>query len=109
MFRSRSELRHELPTPTAILSPARDARGLPATGLRIAWTPTKDAVHYLVELEEEESQLQFTATMPSSAASFSPPADLLSPGREYSLAVGTVGRNGNISYIETSFRTAPRK
>jgi hypothetical protein len=35
------------------------------------------------------------------------PPGFLAAGKKYKLAVGTVGREGNISFLETAFTTAP--
>jgi hypothetical protein len=75
-----------------------------AKALQISWSQTEDAAAYIVEIESDTSE--FTATFPATITSIRVPDDLLRPDAEYDLAIGTVDRRGNISYIETSFRTA---
>jgi hypothetical protein len=40
-----------------------------------------------------------------SSTSFAVPQGFLVPGRQYNIAIGTVTREGNISYVETAFTT----
>jgi hypothetical protein len=62
----------------------------------------------VADAEQDELDVNITAKLPASANSFSVPNGFLRPGTEYQLGIGTVSKDGNISYIETHFTTVPR-
>jgi hypothetical protein len=105
-LRSTASLSHALPKPAAISRPARGARDVPVTGLEIAWTKAPGAVGYILELEQDALGFKLTTTLPGSAVSFPVPDGLLQPGKRYQVGVGTVQEGGNVSFVESSFRTA---
>ena len=57
-------------------------------------------------IEQEASGRKIRVTLPASATSFSVPDGFLRPHTEYKMAIGTVAKDGNSSFIETSFTTA---
>lgn len=104
-----SALSHRLPTPARVLMPAPKAVDVPARkSLRVAWGAVAGVVTYLVGIEQSDSDANFTATIPAPATSLVVPNGFLSHGKEYTLSIGTVGRDGNISFVETSFSTSKR-
>lgn len=105
-LQGESRLSHALPAPGAFLRPKPDAKGVPIRGLEIAWTPIKNLAAYIVYIEQAELGVEITARVPGSSTTFAVPDGFLRPGTEYQLGIGTVGLNGNISYVETSFTTA---
>jgi hypothetical protein len=105
-FRGTSRLQHSLPPPTRFVVPEAGSREVPAIGLRISWKPVGDASAYILEIEQEQSPVHLTTKLPASTTSFAVPDGFLRADTEYNLAIGTVARNGNISYVETSFTTA---
>jgi hypothetical protein len=104
-FSGKSTLSHRLPATTAIVSPAAEARNVAAANLQVTWRPVAGLAAYIVELKDDESGSSLVVQLPASATSFAVPGGFLAPGRKYKLAVGTVGREGNISFVETSFTT----
>ena len=102
----RDTLSHALPATTDFVHPRPDAEEVSTRNLEIAWSPTSDAVAYVIELEEEGSYKSIKVTLSSTAAGLAVPNGFLSPGREYQLGIGTVSAEGNISFVETSFTTA---
>jgi len=74
--------------------------------LKITWSPVKNVTAYTLNLEQRGNSASLTAHVPGSASSFAVPDGLLVPGTEYQLAIGTVSKTGNISLVETTFRTA---
>lgn len=96
----KATLSHRLPQTTTILSPDSDARSL-AAGRRITWRAVAGVSAYMVELENDTSSI--TAKLPASSTSFAVPDGFLAAGTRYKLAVGTVGNEGNISFVESSF------
>jgi hypothetical protein len=101
-----SRLSHKLPSPAAFEQPQADTRGVGARGLEITWTPIRNLSAYIVYLEQPELNVEITARVPGSAAGFTVPDGFLLPGTEYQLGLGTVSRDGNISFVETTFTTA---
>ena len=99
-------LHHALPATTSFVSPKAGAAGVTTKNLKITWSPVKNLTAYIVKLEQREATATLTATLPGSVSTFTVPDGLLLPGTEYQLAIGTVSKTGNISFVETTFRTA---
>jgi hypothetical protein len=104
-LRGEAELSHAFPDPVNITSPAEDAT-VPAAGLMIQWQPVAGVERYVLELEHEELETALLVDLPASATSFSPPAGWLLPGSEYTLGIGGIGENGNVTVVEIVFHTA---
>ena len=107
-LRGEATLHHALPSTTSFVSPKAAAGGVATKNLKIAWSPVKDLAAYTVKLEQRETNASLTANVPGSVSTFAVPDGLLLPGTEYQLALGTVSKTGNISFVETTFRTAAR-
>ena len=107
-LRGRATLGHKLPTPTAFVQPKGGARGVTPRDLAITWAPVKNLVAYMIEIEQEQSNVNITTRLPASTSSFAVPNGFLLPGKPYRLAIGTVATDGNVSYIETTFTTAAK-
>jgi hypothetical protein len=105
-YRGESTLRHALPATTSFVRPAAGASGVPARGLEIAWTPVAKVSGYIVEIEQDDLGVHLEARLPATATSLRVPDTLLRPGTEYDLGIATVSEAGNVSFVETSFRTA---
>lgn len=105
-LRGEATLSHELPATVYFLLPAAGARGVPAAGLAIAWSPGGTAAAYIVELAQEDLGVSLKATLPGTATRFSVPDGFLRPGTEYDLGIGSVSEEGNVSFVETTFSTA---
>jgi hypothetical protein len=101
-------LTHRLPATTKFVQPQADAEDVNASSLEIAWESTPDAVAYLIELEQEGADQNLTARLPKGTTRFAPPRGFIQPNHEYTLGIGTVAADGNVSFIETSFKTAER-
>ena len=100
-----SKLSHKLPTTTSFLRPTAGASGVASEHLQIHWAPVKNVVAYVIELEQEELNVKITARLPKSVSVFAIPDEILRPGMEYQVAIGTVTNEGNISFVETTFTT----
>lgn len=101
-----ARLSHKLPAPAQFLRPGSGAKGVPVRGFQITWTPIKGLAAWIVYLEQPELNLELTARIPGSSTSFAVPDGFLLPGTEYQVGLGAVGREGNISFVETSLTTA---
>ncbi|MGH7527377.1 MAG: hypothetical protein ACREMX_11820, partial [Gemmatimonadales bacterium] len=80
-----------------------------ARDLEITWTPVRNLAAHLVKIEQPDLDVEITARLPGSVASFAVPNGFLVPGTEYQLGIGTVTDEGNISLVETTFQTAGKE
>jgi hypothetical protein len=108
-LRGAATLSHAFPPPTSFVAPRADQRNVPVAGMRIRWRPVAGLAAYVVVVEQEETGREIRARLPGTATAFAVPDGFLAPGTEYKLAIGTVSREGNRSFVETSFRTARRE
>ena len=108
-LQGESTLSHKLPATASLVRPGTDARDVGVKGLRITWAPVKNLAAYIIEIEQDELDVNVTATLPGTATTFAVPDGFLLPGTQYELAIGAVTHNGNISFVETSFTTAGRR
>ncbi|MGH6955014.1 MAG: hypothetical protein ACREGL_12560, partial [Alphaproteobacteria bacterium] len=101
----KSTLSHRLPAVVKFGKPAPEAEGVPTKDVEISWTAAANAAFYIVEIEEDDSGTRIRATIPGASSFFKVPNGFLIPGTEYQLGVGTVGEEGNTSFVETTFTT----
>lgn len=106
-LRSEARLSHSLPAPTSFVKPAAEASGVPSRGLEISWTPVAGVSGYIVEIEQDELAVTQKTSIPGTTTRLGVPDGFLRPGTEYNLGIGTVSAEGNVSFVETSFTTAP--
>jgi hypothetical protein len=105
-FASKADLTHSLPDVVTLLHPEKDAEEVAVEGLQIKWTSVSGVTTYLVEIEQEETGVTLNVSLSGSVDSFAVPSGFLTPGTEYTLAIGTQTAGGNSSFIETNFETA---
>ena len=98
-------LTHTLPPAVTLLTPKPDAENVAMKGLRITWAPVKNVAAHIVYIEQSDLNFELTVRLPGSATSFAVPDGVLIPGTAYSLGIGTVSKEGNTSFIETTFAT----
>jgi hypothetical protein len=101
-----STLSHRLPVAASLLKPEAGARGVSTRNLKIIWTPVKNAASYIVSIEQDELDVSITSKLPGSVTTFTVPDGFLLPATKYTLGIGTVTDEGNISFTETTFTTA---
>lgn len=102
-----AELEHAMPAAATILVPANGAEDVAADQLVVSWVPVAGVESYLLEIEQDELGQSLNLTLPGDATSFAVPEGWLEPGVEYELGLATVSENGNISFQEIAFTTAP--
>jgi hypothetical protein len=100
-----SALSHALPPTATFDHPAEEAEGV-SMPLEIRWTAPPGLASVILEIENDDLEVGFEASLPGDATSFRVPEGFLAAGTEYELAIGTVSEAGNISFVETSFTTA---
>jgi len=105
-FQSEATLNHQLPATASFLNPMAEAKEIPIEALEIKWDLLENIVSYIVEIEQDELEVNITAKLTGDATSFAVPEHFLQPGTDYALSIGTVTKEGNISFVETSFTTA---
>jgi hypothetical protein len=108
-LQGKATLRHALPAAAAFLRPPAGTRGVSVTDLRITWTAVRNVTAYIVTIEQSELDVSITARLPGSAASFAVPDGFLRPGTAYQVGIGTETGDGNISFVETTYTTAPKE
>lgn len=105
-FQGKSALSHTLPATVTFLQPEAEAEGVNTENLKLTWSPVKDAAFYMIEISQEDLGINVAAKISGSVAEFPVPEGFLLPGKEYTLGIGTVSEEGNISFVETTFTTA---
>lgn len=104
-LRGKYRLVHALPPTTKLLEPEPEATDVNPKALSIRWQGVDGVVGYKLEIEQDDLGIKLEVRLPASSTSFTVPEELLHPGTEYDIGVGTVSETGNISFIETSFTT----
>ena len=93
-----------LPAPT--FTPA-DGDTVDADDTLVEWTAVAGAAFYVVEVENDDLVVNLTVTVPGDKTSFRIPSGWLLADTEYDLGVATMTADGNLSFAESSFVTAP--
>lgn len=104
----KAMLSHTFPDTTAFVHPRPDSNNVPHKGLRLSWKPVKGLDAYVLVIEQETSGRSIKVNLPGNATLFTVPDGFLLPGTEYKIAIGTVAKDGNSSFIETAFTTAKK-
>ena len=106
---SKAVLTHKLPGVASFVRPRLKERNVAVTGLQIKWTAPKDLASCIVILEDEKTGVKVLhATLPGAATTLAVPDRLLAAGTQYKVEIGTVTRDGNRTFVETSFTTAKK-
>jgi hypothetical protein len=105
-LKGSAALSHELPGVVSFVRPTPEEEGVSADGMRIVWTAVDGVSGYIVEIEQEDLGVSLETRLPATETSFSVPRGFLAPGTEYDLGIATMTKEGNISFVETSFTTA---
>jgi hypothetical protein len=108
-LRDTATLSHHLPPTTKLIYPQPEAKNVTFESPKIAWAPVPDVAGYMIELEQEDTGEVITAKLSPKHTTFVVPHGFTVPGTEYTLGIGTVSKDGNVSFIETSFTTAAAK
>jgi hypothetical protein len=101
----KSTLSHQLPATASFTKPAPAAENVPVKNFIISWEPVENVASYIVTVDQRESDVHFMVRVPASSTSFALPDGFLSRDTKYKMAIGTVTREGNISFVESTFGT----
>jgi hypothetical protein len=108
-LRGTATLSHALPPVAAVVSPRAGQTGVPVNGLRIEWRPVPGVSTCTVIVEQEATGRELRADLAGDATAFAVPDGFLAPGTVYKVAIGTISREGNRSFVEAGFVTVGRK
>ena len=100
-----SRLSHRLPAASTFIAPVPEAEDVPIKDLKISWRAAERVAFYIIEIEQDELNVSIKARLPESSTFFSVPNDILVPGTEYDMELGSVTDEGNITFVETKFTT----
>lgn len=105
-LRGQAPLSHRLAPETTLLAPL-EGQVIDVTQLVLVWAEVPDAERYIIELNNETNgaEMKFDVFPPMTTLAIGAP--LLQRGSEYQFAVGVRTANGNVTYVETTFFTAP--
>ena len=101
----KATLSHRLPALATFAAPAPAAENVPVKNFVVSWGAVEDVTSYIVKVNQRELNVDFTTSLPSSWTAFAFPDGFLARGKQYKMAIGTVTREGNVSYVESTFRT----
>src|SRR3977135_3728403 len=105
-LRGEARLSHVFPKPARFEYPRPDQKDLPATALTLRWSVPEGIEACAIVIEQTDSPYEIKALLPGSARSFTVPEEFLRCGTAYTVAIGTVAKDGNRSFIEAAFTTA---
>jgi len=99
-------LSHDIAPATELLTPEEE-QVVPVDQLVLSWAAVASAERYVIELNNEDNGSEFTFQVFPPTTSLAIPAALLQAGSEYQFGVGVKTDTGNITFVETTFFTAP--
>ena len=105
-LKGTASLSHAIAPATELLTPAED-EVVPINQLVLSWKAVEDAERYVVELNNEDTGSEMTFEVFHPTTSVAIPAHFVQRDSEYQFAVGTKTENGNVTFVELTFFTAP--
>ncbi len=99
-------MNHKLPATVFFLQPGANEEDVMIERLKIKWTPVENLSAYIIEIDQEKLDVNLIVRLTGSVTEFSVPEGFLQSGLEYTLSIGTVAKDGNSSFVETSFTIA---
>jgi hypothetical protein len=104
-LREEARLSHTFPEPATFEYPRSGQKDVPHAALTLRWSVPPGIESCVVVIEQNGSPYEIRALLPGSAKSFTIPEGFLRPAQAYTVAIGTVAKDGNRSFIEGSFTT----
>ncbi|AHY51519.1 hypothetical protein [Bradyrhizobium japonicum] len=105
-LRGEARLSHAFPEPAMFEYPRSGQKDVSAADLTVRWSVPKGIESCVIVIEQNGSPYEIRALVPASTKTFAVPKGFLRAGQAYTLAIGTVAKDGNRSFIETEFSTA---
>lgn len=105
-LQGQAPLSHRIAPETQLLAPL-EGQVIGVTQLVLVWAEVPGVERYIVELNNESNgaEMKFDIFPPMTTLAIGAP--LLQRGSEYQFVVGVRTANGNVTYVETTFFTAP--
>lgn len=97
-------LSHALAPQTEILTPTGN-KPVPRDNVVVSWEAVPEAVVYIVEVKNETTENALLVEVPADFTSFDVPKVWLELDTEYQVAVGVKTITGNLTNVESTFRT----
>lgn len=104
-LQGQASLSHALPAPASLIRPRPDEQNVPLKGLKASWTAGRNLDAVVVLVVQEKTGQEIKVRLAGNATSFAVPEGFLQAGQNYKIEVGTMSKEGNASYIESSFTT----
>jgi hypothetical protein len=101
-----ASLSHQIAPATTLLTPTEDQE-VAIDQVVLSWVAVPGAERYVVELNNENTGSENTFQVFPPTTSLAIPSHFLQTGSEYQFGVGVKTTNGNITFVETTFFTAP--
>jgi len=105
-LRGTASLSHEIVPPTELRTPEEE-EVVQIDQLVLSWNAVAGVERYVVELNNENTGSEMTFEVFPPTTSVAIPAHFVQPDSEYQFAVGTKTANGNVTFVELTFFTAP--
>jgi hypothetical protein len=96
-------LSHKFPAPGKVIQPLSGATDLATSNMKVSWGAVKEVSSFIVYIENDD--FNFTVSLPGSKTTMIVPEGYLEPQKKYMLGLGAQSQNGNISFVEVSFKT----
>ena len=103
-YSAEAILSHTLPATTEFMMPAPEATGV-ARDVTLSWGAVPGIKSYIIGIGNDDLEEVFEITVSAAVTSLQVPGGFLMANTEYEFEIGTVGEDGNVSFIETSFTT----
>ncbi len=91
--------------PPPMLTPCGE-ENLPAEQVVARWPRVVGAVAYEIEIEQDELEVNVTATLDGDATEFTVPTGFLTGGTTYEVGISSINSYGNVTVAECEFSTA---
>lgn len=101
-----TSLSHQLAPATTLITPTEE-QTVAVDQVVLSWAAVAGTERYVVELNNETTGSEFTFQIFPPTTSLAIPAHFLQAGSEYQFGVGVRTTNNNITFVETTFFTAP--
>ena len=105
-LRGSAPLSHEIAPEPILITPEEDEI-VPVDQLVLSWEPIAGVERYVIGLNDETAGTEYTLQVLPPTTSLAIPATLLRSDSEYQFEVGATMPNGNVTFAELTFFTAP--
>jgi hypothetical protein len=104
-LRGDATLSHVFPKAAELKYPKPGQKDLRAAALTLRWSAPEGIESCAVVIEQTGSPYEIRVLLPGSARDYTIPQGFLRAGQGYKVAIGTVAKGGNRTFIEAEFTT----